>query len=210
MDAVREPTLRPRNRRRFASTIVATLALIQIAALAACGAPARIQTLDREPDLVRVAGRTIPPGFGDSVNAELHRLVAACAAIDRNVSRLPGISVPGDAVTQWALVDGHCEWPGDPDRPGGPGGPGPDLIVGILASPGGGGVLDQTASILRGERSIAGVGDRAVYDPRTRTLYALAHGRLWYLQLVGSSPRADGPGILATLGRALVKTSAAR
>src|SRR5205085_11399161 len=108
MDVVREPTLRPRTRRRFASTIVAALALIPIAALAACGAPARTQTLDHEPDLVRIAGRTIPPGFGDSVNAELHRLVAACAAIDPNVSKQPGISAHGDAVTQWALVDGHC------------------------------------------------------------------------------------------------------
>jgi hypothetical protein len=183
------------GRRVLASSVVAMLALV---VLAACGAPARIQTVDREPDLVKVDG-LIPSGFSSSAGEELRRLSSACIAIDRQVgTQLPDVA-PHGAVTYEAISDGQCQWRNAL---------GPELIIGILAHPGGGGVLDQTAMVIKDERPITGVGDRALFDLETRTLYVLKSGRLWYLQLVGSAPGATAPRILATLGRALVVSDA--
>jgi hypothetical protein len=175
--------------RRAVATILSAVAVI---ALAACGNPSRVRTLDGEPDLVRVLG-TVPRGFSPSVTEELERLLAACREIDAIVeSRVPGA---GHLV----LTDGHCQWAGAA----------PELIIGILANPDGGAVLDQTNMVLKDERTVAGVGDRAAFDPETRALYLVRNGRLWYLQLVGSAPGVGASAILASLGRALAQTRAA-
>jgi hypothetical protein len=186
--------------RTFATIVAVMLAL---GSSAACGAPARVRTLDDEPDLVGIL--TIPRGFSPSVKDELQRLRAACMAIDTKVrTQLPDVAPIGGDVTNLGLIYGQCEWlkpaPGPP--------PGiPELIVGILASPSGGGAtLDQTTTVLERERTIASIGDRAVFDRETRTLYVLKNGRLWYLQLVGSARSAAAPQILTVLGRALVET----
>ena len=170
---------------------------VAVIALAACGSPERIRTLDGEPDLAHIDG-TVPRGFSSSANEELHRLQDACDAVDRAVGHeLPDVHYAKD-VKQLALVDGQCQWVLT----------GPELIVGILAHPGGGPMLDQTATVIKGERSVAGVGDRAVLDPQTRTLYVVKNDRLWYLQLVGSAPSVEAPSILVTLGDELVQTHA--
>jgi hypothetical protein len=174
---------------------------------AACGSPARVQTLDDEPDLVAMV-RTIPRGFSRSMEEELQWLRAACTAIDAKVgTQLPDVAPAGGDMTHLGLLYGHCEWlvpaPGPP--------PGiPELIVGILASRRGGTTLDETTMALKGERAIAGIGDRAVFDRETRTLYVLKNGRLWYLQLSGSAPSAAALQILTVLGRALVQSPPAR
>jgi hypothetical protein len=184
MDAARQ------TRRRAATTILAAVAVI---ALTACGAPARVRTFDGEPDLVLVRGKTIPPGFSTTTTNELQRMVDACEAIDAEVRTvLPYVSPV-------ALTDAQCQWVAAT----------PELIVGILANPGGGSMLDQTTAVLEGERSVAGVGDRAVFDPQTRALYVVKNERLWYLHLVGAAPGVAAPTILASLGRALVQTRAA-
>ena len=55
------------------------------------------------------------------------------------------------------------------------------------------------------------IGDRAVFDGQTRTLYVLDNGRLWYLQLVGKPPTvAAVPAILTALGRALLQSQRTR
>jgi hypothetical protein len=200
---VHRPRSTRRRRKTWACRVAAGLTLI---VLAACGAPAHPTTLDREPDLVSVAGTTIPRGFISSTNEELRRLLGACEAIDANVATaLPGVT-DRSGITHLALIDAQCEWLNTPagTSPGTP-----ELIIGILANPGGGGALDQTTTILTGWRPVAGIADRAVFDPQTRTLYALANDRLWYLQLVGSAPGVAAPRILTALAGALVKTAAA-
>jgi hypothetical protein len=184
MSSVRQP------RRTLARVALAAIAVV---ALAACGAPARVRTFDDEPDLVRVAGTTIPAGFGSTTTNELRRMLDACGAIDAKVAT----ALPG--VNHVTLTDAQCQWIAAA----------PELIVGILTNPGGDAMLDQTATVLKGERTVAGVGDRAVFDPQTRTLYVVKNGRLWYLQLVGSAPGVTAPTILTVLGRALVQTVAA-
>jgi hypothetical protein len=195
MDAARGTRRRP-HARRVAAKIVAATAVI---ALTACGAPQRVRTLDGEPDLVGIHG-SVPRGFSASVKEELDRLNAACTAIDAPVSaQLPDVAPVGADQTFGGLTDGQCEWVAAR----------PELIIGILANPGGAAVLDQTTTVLKGERPVAGVGMRAVFDPQTRTLYVLENGRLWYLQLVGAGNGVAAPAILTTLGRALVATRAA-
>ena len=175
-----------------------TGAVLALVVLGACGAPARIQSVDGEPDLVKIDG-VIPSGFSSSAHEELQRLRSACIAIDKQVgTQLPDIAPHGD-VTYEAISDGQCQWTHLLV---------PELIIGILAHPGGSNVLDQTAMVIKDERSMAGVGDRALFDLETRTLYVLKSGRLWYLQLVGPAPAAAAPKILATLGRALVVSEA--
>jgi len=188
--------------RTFATTVVLVLAL---GSAAGCGSPARVGTLDGDPDLARIFV-TIPPGFSKPVNEELERLRATCMAIDANVgTQLPDIGPVGEDVTHLALIDGQCLWntpAGPSSRPPGA----PELVVGIVAAPDGGITLDRTTMVLKGERPIAGVGDRAVFDRETRTLYVLENGRLWYLQLVGSAPGAAAQNILAVLARSLLET----
>jgi hypothetical protein len=204
MEAAPDSGPRRRRARRLPAVLAATVALIT---LAACGAPARTQTLANEPDLARNLGGAIPHGFSTAVSEDLARLDAACAAIDPEVaSRLPAVT-PGGVVRYAAIVDGQCEWvsAGDKARPGPPA-----LIVGILAGSSGGATLDETTTLLEGERSIDRVGDRAAFDPQTRTLYVLGNGRLWYLQLVGREPAVAASTILTALGRALVQSPRAR
>ena len=179
--------------------VMLTVAVLALVVLGACGAPARIQSVDGEPDLVKIDG-VIPGGFSSSANEELQRLRSACVAIDKQVgTQLPDVAPHGD-VTYEAISDGQCQWL--------PAHGTPELIIGILAHPGGTNALDQTAMVIKDERSMAGVGDRALFDLETRTLYVLKSGRLWYLQLVGPAPAAAAPKILATLGRALVVSEA--
>jgi hypothetical protein len=186
------------RRRKLVLRIAAVCGLLL--SLTACGAPGPVRTIDGEPDLARIDGGRIPRGFSRSAKAELTRLRDACVAIDPEVGvLLPGIANVND-VTHLGLVDAQCEWV---NRAGtGP----PQLIVGILANPGGGTALDQTASVLDGERSIAQVGDRALLDARTRTLYVLKHSRLWYLQLPDPQTAAAARTVLPRLGRALMQT----
>jgi hypothetical protein len=171
--------------------------------LAGCGAPPTVHTIDGEPDLASIVA-AIPPGFHDAVGVELQRLQSACAEIDHQV----GISQPPPArfPLRFELVDAQCEW----FRATGDGRPGPpEVIIGLLVSAGGGATLDQTVAILDHERSVENVGDRAVFDPQTHTLYVVTADRLWYLQLVGPQP-ADPLTGLVHLGRALVRSAPAR
>jgi hypothetical protein len=182
---------------RRATTIIVALAL---GSLAACGSPAPVRTLDDEPDLARIAN-TIPKGFLAPVAEELRRLKAACTSIDPEVrTQLP--QPAADRVLTLELNDAQCQWL-DVDGE-------PQLIVGTLESAHGGTALDETTAVLTGERSVGGVGERAVFDLQTRTLYTQENGRLWYLQLVGSAPGAAARAILTSLGRALVQTPSAR
>jgi hypothetical protein len=182
--------------------VLRTAAVCGLLILTACGAPGPVRTLDGEPDLARIDSGALPSGFSRSANEELTRLRDACIAIDPEVGAvLPEIANAGD-VTHLGLVDAQCEW-GDRGVAGtGP----PELIVGILANPGGGTALDQTASVLEGEREVAAVGERAMLDPQTRTLYVLKHSRLWYLQLPGPRAGVAAPDVLIRLGRALMQT----
>jgi hypothetical protein len=199
MDAASRPALR---------TVVVAFAIIT---LTACGSPTRIATLYGEPDLARI-DQTIPDGFSGPVNAELRRLRAACAAIDPKVGELIPEVASLEGVTHLRLTDGQCQWIGGSPtaRTKRPSTVAVELIIGILANPGGDGTLDQTTSVLKGVRPVVGVGDRAVLDLQTRTLYVLERARLWYLQLIGPTPGVEGPAILAALGRVLLQTSAAR
>jgi hypothetical protein len=202
MDVARDTRFRPNRRRALVSGIAVAVALLT---LPACGAPARMQTLDREPDLARIDRGTIPPGFSSPANRELERLRTACTAANRQLG-FKGGSAPNGAELHAELVDGQCEWFGVTDS----GAPGPPrVIIGLLVSTGGGGVLDQTTAVLKRERSVDGVGDRAVFAPQTRTLYLVDHDRLWYVQLVGTAPAASDPTSLVALGRAVVQSQRA-
>lgn len=185
--------------------IVMALAL---GSLAACGAPARVRTLDDEPDLARIA-KTIPDGFLAPVAAELRKLNAACISIDPKVrAQLP--KPAADRFLTLELNDAQCQWLDVPSvAPPGVDGE-PRLIVRTLESAHGGTALDETTAVLTGEQSIGDVGERAVFDVQTRTLYTQENGQLWYLQLVGSTPGAGARPILIALGRALVRTPSAR
>ena len=179
----------------IARAIAATCAVL---VLAGCGAPPAVHTLDGEPDLARIAA-AIPPGFNHGAGVELRRLQTACAEIDRQVAISPAPSAR--FPLRFELVDAQCEW----FRATGP----PEVIIGLLVSAGGGTTLDQTVAVVDDERSVDNVGDRAVFDPQTRTLYVVAAGRLWYLQVVGPQP-ADPLNGLVRLGRALVRLAPAR
>lgn len=193
------------NARRAATWVIVTLAL---GSLAACGSPARVHTLDDEPDLARIA-KTIPDGFLAPVRAELRRLNAACTAIDDEVTtQLPKPAAGNFSTLE--LNDAQCQWLEVPsEAPPGVDGE-PRLIVGTLESAHGGTALDETTSVLTNEKSVDDIGESAVFDLQTRTLYAQQNGRLWYLQLVNSAPGAAARPILTTLARALVKTPSAR
>ena len=203
MNAGRAATLA--RARRVAATIVVALAL---GSSAACGSPARVRTLDGEPDLARIAG-TIPDGFLAPVAEELRKLNAACTSIDAEVrTRLPRPAA--DRFLTLELNDAQCQWLDVPsEAPRGVDGE-PRLIIGTLESAHGGTALDETTRVLTGEQSIGAIGERSVFDVQTRTLYAQENGRLWYLQLVGSAPGAAARSILMSLARALVQTPAVR
>jgi hypothetical protein len=177
MDAGRAPLA---SARTFATAIVATLAL---GLLSACGAPARVRTLDDEPDLAR-NGTTIS-----------QRLRQTCSLLDTVVRT-------EIRVRTLELTDGQCEWielpsltpAGRARRPG--------LFVGLVATSDGGATLDRTTTVLTRERAIPLGRERGVFDPETHTLYVLEHGRLWYLQRTGS--RTDRvQRFLARLGSSL-------
>ena len=187
-------------RRAVRTGIAAACALL---VLAGCGAPPAVRTIDGEPDLARIAA-TIPPGFHHGAGIELRRLQSVCTEIDRKVAitRPPSAGSP----LRFALIDAQCEWfraTGD-----GRSGP-PEVIISLLVSANAGTTLDQTVAVLHHERSVPDVGDRAVFDPETRTLYVVGGGRLWYLQQPGPQP-ADPQTGLAQLGRALVRLTPAR
>jgi hypothetical protein len=113
---------------------------------------------------------------------------------------------PG-AKSYAGVVDGECHWVVSRDmRVPAP----PALIVGILANPPGRRTLAETTTVLKGERSVEGVGDRAVFDAQTHTLYVLQNGRPWYLQLTGTREGVAVRSILTVLGRALVQSPPAR
>ena len=128
--------------------------------VAACGAPGRVETLDRSGDFGRVATalpHTLPRGLSD-VGVDGPRLVAACTAREtRAAAPVPDIGANGahDAVR---FVGRHCEWSGSR---------GPALVVGMIDDSGAASDLDETVLFIDHERSIARVGARAVYDPDT-------------------------------------------
>jgi hypothetical protein len=154
--------------------------MVLASTLTACGAPRAVRTHAGDPDLA--SSRATLPG----------RLRDRCSSFDLVVAaELPGVTLE--------LTDGHCEWVG----PRAGGGGRPVLIVGILAGSDGSTTLNQTTAVLEDERAISLPRRRAVFDPETRTLYVLEHGRLWYLQRVGASSRADDERFLTRLGSTL-------
>jgi hypothetical protein len=172
--------------------------------VAACGAPGRVETLDRSGDFGRVATalpHTLPRGLSD-VGVDGPRLVAACTALETRVAALvPDIGANGahDAVR---FVGRHCEWSGRR---------GPALVVGMIDDSGAASDLDETVLFIDHERSIARVGARSVYDPDTEALYIVIGDRLWYVQLVGTAA-ADPSALklLVALGRDLAGIPATR
>jgi hypothetical protein len=172
--------------------------------VAACGAPARVETLDRTGDFGRVATplpHALPSGLSD-VDVDGPRLVAGCTALETRVAALvPDIRANG-AGGAARFVGRHCEWNGSR---------GPALAVGMMADSGAASRLDEAVLFLDHERSIVGVGARAVYDPETAALYVVIGDRLWYVQLVGAAA-ADRSAlrILVALGRTLAGTPATR
>ena len=171
--------------------------------LAACGAPARVETLDRTADFGRAATpltNALPSGLSD-VGVDGPRLVEECSALESRVAALvPDIAANGadgaQLVSAPRFVGRHCQWSGSG---------GPALAVGMMADSGASSSLDETVLFIDHDRSVSGVGARAVYDPETTALYVVIGDRLWYVQLVGAA--ASDPSALETLvalGRDLV------
>ena len=169
--------------------------LVLATTLTACGAPRRVRTHNGDPDLA---------GSDATIS---HRLRDQCSAFASAVAvTLPRVSLE--------LTDGHCEWLDTPNEaPAGVVGQ-PLLFIGILATSDGSTALDRTTAVLEHERAITLpgtlpgtlLGRRAVFDPETRTLYVLEHGRLWYLQRVGSGADGTDERFLTRLGSSLGAT----
>jgi hypothetical protein len=173
--------------RRIPATALVLL-LVLATTLTACGAPRRVRTHNGDPDLA---------GSDATIS---HRLRNQCSAFASDVAvAFPGVSLE--------LTDGQCEWIDTPKAAPAGGVGQPLLIVGILAKSDGSTALDQTTAVLSHERPITLPGTlpgrRAVFDPETRTLYVLEHGRLWYLQRVGSGAGGTDERFLSRLGSSL-------
>jgi hypothetical protein len=200
----RSPGPRAPRARAFRALAVVALGAL---ALAACGNADQPHTLDHEPDFADVTRDVIPGGFSSSTAAELHRVRDACSQLvtELGVTHAPpGANVQSNLDRAPGFVDGQCQWlspsSATPDVTG--------FLVGIIN--GGGATFDETSTALTGTQSISGIGDRAMLDPETRTLYVVQNGRLWYLQLIGDE--TSGAAVLletTNLARALVRTAAA-
>jgi hypothetical protein len=176
------------------SAVVVTIAMT---ALTACGAPNRIHTFDNGSDLA--ISTTNSRALSTAQRDQIDRSRAACTAIDAEAR------AHFTDLAPFTLIDGQCQWT---SRSGSS--PGfPKLIVMLFDRTKGDATFDETTRGIDDERAVAGVGDRAAFDPQTATLYVDAHDRLWYLQLVGSPPGNVEPSLTA-LGRALMQTSAVR
>ncbi len=182
-------------RRHAAAALIVSAAL-----LAACGAPARVETLDHTDDFGRVAvplTHALPMGLSD-VGVDGPRLVAGCVALEPRVAALvPDIGANGARGPRF--VDHHCEWTGVRATA---------LVVGMIDHGGAASDLDETILSIDHDRPVTGVGGRAAYDPETRTLYVIIGDRLWYVQLVGPAADASAASILVAMGRVLTGTAA--
>jgi len=169
---------------------------VALTALAACGAPMRSHTFDNGSDIA--IPTTNSQALSTGQRDQLDRSRAACTAIDANARTL----LPD--LRPFTLVEGQCQWTSrTASSPGVPA-----LIVTLFDRTKGDATYDETTHGINDERTVAGVGDRAAFDPQTTTLYIVAHDRLWYLQLVGSR-RGNVEPDLTALGRALMQTPAA-
>jgi hypothetical protein len=179
--------------------IVATL-IVAAVLLAACGAPARVETLDRTGDFGRVSApltHALPVGLSD-VGVDGRRLVAGCMALEPRVAALvPDLGADGARAPRF--VDHHCEWTGASRTA---------LVVGMIDHGGAASDLGETILFIDHDRPVTGVGGRAVYDPETRTLYVIIGDRLWYMQLVGPAAGASALPTLVALGRLLTGAAA--
>jgi len=176
---------------------------VAVLALGACGAPERAHTLDNEPDLASISG-PMPHGFDHATADELVRLHRACTALIIGFSGPAPSAVRDSSSGPMEFVDGQCEWLG-----GSPTSTAPEFIVGIIG--GGSATFDDTDSVLTDEQTISGVGDRATFDPQTRTLAIVKNDRLWYVQLVGRVTNGAAALVETTnIGRALIRTPATR
>jgi hypothetical protein len=180
------------------------VAAILVTALTACGTPTHIHTLDNAPDIAAIS-TTNSRALSTAQRDQVERSRAACTAIDAKARAL----LPD--LEPFTLVDGQCQWT---SRTGSSPGV-PELIVTLFDRTGGGArtgadaTFDETTRGIDDERTVAGVGDRATFDPQTATLYVVKHDRLWYLQLIGRT-RGNVETSLTALGRALVQTPATR
>jgi hypothetical protein len=185
-------------------SMTGVVAVIALTALAACGAPQRNHTLSNAPDIAAISTANTRD-LSASQRDKVERSRAACTAIDSKVRTiLPDLAGSG-ATASFALVDGQCQWTSSSAASRGA----PELIVMLLDRSGGGATFDETTRVIKDERTVAGVGERAAFDPQTATLYIVKADRLWYLQLIGSTS-GDVEANLTTLGRALMQTSVAR
>jgi hypothetical protein len=192
--------MRSKRAARVGRRILGTF--VGVALLAACGSSAGVQTLDHTPDYGGAAiplTHTLPSGLS-SVGVDPVRLVAGCRALDvRVAAAVPEVG----SGTAAMFDDGRCVWNG-PD--------GPAVIVGMIVETSGASfTLDETKVFTDDERTISGIGQRAVYDPQTHALYVSISNRLWYVQLVGGA--AAAPSALqnvSAIGRALANTPGAQ
>jgi hypothetical protein len=174
---------------------VACLVVAAGVLLTACGTPERVHTVDDTRDFGGtpiLLTHALPNGLS-AVGVDGPRLLAGCNALQPRVATL----ITGHAPV---FTGRHCEWNGID---------GPAVIVGMIEHTGASFTLDETRTFIDHERTISGVGQRAVYDTESHALYIIISNRLWYVQLVGSA--AANPSALPTLvslGRALARTPA--
>jgi hypothetical protein len=177
---------------------VAPLVAVLVSAamlIGACGAAQRPQTLDHEADLVTFAKLQ---DLRTSTASGLTRLARACRALQFALQE----TLDANVAVGSDITDVQCHWTFD--FPSGPKGGSPELVVGIVE--GGDYRFHETAKILHGERTVTGVGDEALYDPQSRTLFCIRDGRLWYVEMVGLwEPKYDPQPLTTALARALMR-----
>ncbi|HEX4493051.1 MAG TPA: hypothetical protein VH914_17730 [Acidimicrobiia bacterium] len=179
----------------------AALVVGAILLLAACGEQHGTQTLDGQRDLVGVATSSAA-NLTTGTRHELELLSRACPPLDATV----GDEI-SDAWRTKRIDDRQCQW--NFGFAGVPADVVSEVVVGIVE--GDGYRLHETATLLDHERGVDGVGDEALYDPESRTLFATRRGRLWYVQLVGSWPARYSPQPVTTaIARALLQEAATR
>jgi hypothetical protein len=174
--------------RRSALAIVAVVTGL---ALGGCASPHGTQTLQHEPDLVRISDQFVPPGLRGAITSEVRVVRTECRAVKSTVEALePGV--------QLEVNDEQCEWVPSATPDGAP-----RIVMGIID--GGHYRFDETAKLLHDDRRIDGVGAPARFETPMRFLTTLRAGRFWYIQLVGDpASGTDALRIARTIARALV------
>jgi hypothetical protein len=163
--------------------------------LAACGAPRHPRTI--EPDLASLTNASNLHGVQHSTVADLRLLARACPRLDGAI----GNAVPDTSATARTIVDAQCRWAFGFS---GPASQEAQLLVGIVDD--GTYRFHETGDLLDHERTVAHVGDAALYDPDTRTVFALRNGCLWYVQVVGPWPaRYAAQPVTTAITRALLR-----